>query len=331
MNVALGPTDAEIVEALGGALCGKTISSLRRRAYRYATSFPLDELELQLADGQSTSLILKDLTWERLPEVARRGKPAFLYDPGREIETYVAILGPSGLGPRCFATRDDASGSGSWLILEKVRGVELWQVGEVAGWEAAARWVARLHARFAASDALAANPHLLQYDVEWFLGWAARAKEGLVGSEDPRSGSVVGLLDQYEPIAERLAALPMTFVHGEYFASNILVDVEADPPKVSPVDWEMSAVGPSLLDVAALVTGWNHGERERLITAYRDEVMKHKVGSRSPEEFKSGLHLCQLHFALQWIGWSPHWTAPTEHARDWLGDAVAAAKELSLL
>ena len=113
-------------------MCGNSIVSVRRRPYRYATSFLLEELRLELADGSSLSVILKDLSWDRLGEDARPSKPEFLYEPRRELETYLKILGPFGVGPRCYAAgySGSGSGSGSWLILEKVRGVELWQVGD---------------------------------------------------------------------------------------------------------------------------------------------------------------------------------------------------------
>jgi hypothetical protein len=32
--------------------------------------------------------------------------------------------------------------------------------------------------------------------------------------------------------------------------------------------------------------------------------------------------------AVQWLGWSSEWSAPAEHANDWLSDATALAREL---
>jgi Ser/Thr protein kinase RdoA (MazF antagonist) len=302
--------------------------SISRRPYRYATSFPLDEIDLQLDDGRSVALILKDLTWQRLPEDARLGKPKFLYEPRREIETYRRILKPLELGPRCFGAQHDPSGSGSWLVLEKLRGVELWQVGDLALWDEAARWIARLHARFLVLDVLDLNPYLLHCDADWFRAWATRAKEKLGESDDRRSRFLIDVLDGYHSIAECLAALPRTFVHGEYFPSNVLVDPQHT--LVWPVDWEMSAAGPCLLDVAALVTGWDDDHRQRFLEAYRQEAVEHGVALGTIDDVLDGVRMCQLHFALQWMGWSKHWTPPSEHARDWLGDALTSAMELSL-
>jgi hypothetical protein len=331
-GVATGPSDNEIIEALGGAVCGQPITSVRRRPYRYATSFLLEELTLELTKGVSRSFILKDLSWEGLTDDARRSKPEFLYEPRRELETYRRILAPSGIGPRCYASADRLSGSGCWLILEKVPGVELWQLGDTRTWEWVARWIAGMHARFLGQHAelRSSNPHLLQYDREWFETWAARARTALRNSTDERARALLGALGCYREVAGSLSALPSTFVHGEFFPSNILVEADSDRPDVWPVDWEMAAIGPGLLDTAALVTGWDRQDRDGLVSAYRLAMIDHGVAMGSLSEVLQDVARCQLHLALQWLGWARNWNPPPEHARDWLGEALSSARELTL-
>ncbi len=65
-------------------------------------------------------------------------------------------------------------------------------------------------------------------------------------------GSVAALASAHERALARLAGLPAVFVHGEFYASNILVS----PGRVCPVDWEMAGIGPGVLDLAALATAW---------------------------------------------------------------------------
>jgi len=38
---------------------------------------------------------------------------------------------------------------------------------------------------------------------------------------------------------------------------------------------------------------------------------------------------CQVALALQWLGWSAHWTPPARHARDWLEVGIAAAERIA--
>jgi aminoglycoside phosphotransferase (APT) family kinase protein len=329
-EVAAGPADSEILEALGGTIQGQQIVSVRRRPYKYATSFLLEELRLGLANGGSTVVILKDLSWDLLGDDARRSKPEFLYEPRRELETYLRILRPSGVGPRCYAAGYHTSGSDGWLILEKVRGIELWQVGDLRTWESVARWIAKLHSRFMgkATELLSSNPHLLRHDFRWFVSWAERARVAILGSADQRTRELLDMLDRYDEIASVLASLPNTFVHGEFFPSNILVQPNVKDPEVWPVDWEMTAVGPGLLDTAALVAGWGRLERETLVSAYRLAMVEHGVATGSISEVLEVVSMCQLHFALQWLGWAENWRPPSEHARDWIGEALTSAREL---
>jgi phosphotransferase family enzyme len=273
-------------------LLGMPVARLEWRPYPYETSHPLQELEVELADGSALRLIRKDL--------ARPGssKPAFLHDPAREIETYRLILEPAALGTAKFYGAD-----GPALFVEKVDGTELWQVGELETWQRVAAWLARMHA---ALEEDAHRPHLLRYDGDFYRLWLARAKE-IGGELGPIGGA-------YERAIERLLALPRTVVHGEFYPSNVLV---ADQ-RICPVDWEMAAAGPGLLDLAALAGGaWSERERAAIVRAYGD------VDEES-------LDCCRLHLAVRWLGWSAGWSPPTEHARDWHGEALELAGRLGV-
>ena len=52
----------------------------------------MEEIEIQLQDGQTSAIMFKDLTWQALDGLARHVKPRFLYDPLREIETYRTMV-----------------------------------------------------------------------------------------------------------------------------------------------------------------------------------------------------------------------------------------------
>jgi hypothetical protein len=47
-------------------------------------------------------------------------------------------------------------------------------------------------------------------------------------------------------------------------------------------------------------------------------------------ELLHDLNLCRLLIALQWLGWSRRWTAPKEHAHDWLTDVQVLVEEVGL-
>lgn len=132
-------------------------------------------------------------------------------------------------------------------------------------------------------------------------------------------------------MVEALQALPRTVLHGEFYASNVLVASDSghtpvgrkSDARVAPVDWEL-AVGPGLTDLAALVSGWPEADRGALAAAYAAEP-------GVPAFTLRDLDFARLQVAIQWLGWAPpEWEPPEGQRHDWLGEAVALAEELEL-
>jgi len=292
-----------------------------RRPSQYATSFALHELDVELADGTSLALMLKDLGRDAPGTSTRELKPPFLYDPLREIEVYTELLALADLGT---ATCYGAVPERGWLFLERVRGVELFQVGPRSTWEHVARRLAHMHARLAAIGPR--SERLIRYDEQLLRLWPRRAAE-FAGGEGREL--LERIAARYDAVVELLLDLPASPIHGEFYASNVLVDDPHAPERVCPVDWEMAALGPPLIDLAALVSGrWSDADRSAIALAYRAAL---PADARPPQDdFERALRACRLHLALQWLGWSASWTPPPEHANDWFGEAVALSRALGI-
>jgi hypothetical protein len=286
-------SNTELAELLGA-------QSVSRRPFEYRSSAPIAELE---ADGRT--LLLKDLSPSALTERARAAKLGILHDPRRELEVYRSLLEGATLGtPALAAAVSDPARERYWLVVEKVRGTELYQVGEIERWREAMRWLARFHDRFV--DLLPPD-FLVRYDRSYFELWPARARVSLPG---------------YDRVVERLAALRSTLIHGELYASNVLVA----EGRVCVVDWELAGVGPGVLDVAALTTGWPDSARSILGESYRSAL----ADPPDSDRFAADLACANLHLAIQWLGWSPEWTPPPEHARDWRAELPVLAERAGL-
>lgn len=314
-------SDDELLAALGQCL-GAAVTGLERRPFAGSSSFRIEELEVRLVGGRTLEVLFKDLSREGMLDGARRAKPAFLYDPRREIEVYRKVLAPGLFGTAaCHGAVADAAAGRYWLFLEKVRGRELYQVGELALWQQAARWLAGLHGSFAGRDdllPLAREAHLLIHGPDSYRQWIDRAP------------CLARLAGRYGQVVERLAALPVTLLHGDFYASNVLVGETGEGIRVCPVDWEMAAVGPGLLDLAALTAGtWTEEQRTALALAYYDALPR-TCRSLDGPAFLEALDWCRLHLAVQWLGWSPGWSPPPEHAHDWLGEALGLTDKLGL-
>jgi Ser/Thr protein kinase RdoA (MazF antagonist) len=259
----------------------------------------------------------------------------FLYDPFREIETYRSILPEVPGPPAFFGAVADARSSRWWLFLERVHGVPLTEVGDGASWREAARWLARMHRRFEGlGDRLMLAAPLIWHDAAYYRRWLERSSAVLDRVRPDLSARARARFDRlaagYEGLIDRLTDLPMTFLHGEFFPANVLIEGAGPAPRIRPIDWEMAAVGPGAIDLAALVGGeWSEDERASMTAAYREEL--EGMGSAPNEETSvETLDLCRLHLAVQRLGWSPDWSPPPEHAHDWLGEALDLVERLGL-
>ena len=77
----------------------------------------------------------------------------------------------------------------------------------------------------------------------------------------------------------------------------------------------MAATGPGVIDLAAVVTGWDGDRRAAIMAAF---------GAVD----RLDLAAARLVLALRWIGWAADWQPPVEHRRDWLAEAGRAAEAL---
>jgi Ser/Thr protein kinase RdoA (MazF antagonist) len=323
------PTDAELFEALQEALAESGSApalEVRRRPSEYRTSFPLEELEVELGDGACLRLAFKRLGWGALDAQARLAKPRFLHDPRREPAVYAALPTLSAIGaPRYYGAAVDPERDRYWLFVEWVEGRELYQVGELGLWEATAQRLAGMHLELGiAVEGLGGAARLVHHDAAFYRRWMTRARE--FARSPSRSAAhataVEWLGERHDRIVEALLALPKTVIHGEFYASNVLVGGDIAEPRISPVDWELAAVGPGVTDLAALVSGgWSPEDRATIVSAYG------AVGGASV----SDIDLARLQLAIQWLGWAPpEWVPPEGQRHDWLGEALALAEGLGI-
>ena len=311
--------DRELRSALGDAL-GRPVSAIARRPNDYCSSFAIEDLEVTLDGGEALRLVFKDTSASSFAREADAAKPAELRDPAREIEAYLRVLGPAGVEvAACYGALADPEGGRHWLFLEAVDGFPLWQTDDPVTWDSAARWLARLHGLSAPTG----HRHLLRYDAGYLRRWIHRAVDFAP------AGSLDAVAAGWERVIARLAAWPLTLIHGEFYPSNVLVRRGGAGTSIVPVDWEMAGVGPGLLDLAALTSGgWSEEERERLALAYRDALPS--LMRPPAHELLDALDHFRLYVAVQWLGWSRAWSPPVEHAHDWLADARLLGERLGL-
>ena len=310
------------------------IRDIRRRLSPYASSFQIDELDVRFHDGSSAQLLLKDLSRQGMLETARRARPEFLYGPEREINAYRWILpyAPSGTAV-WYGAETESSAGRFWLLLERVAGLQLTHVGAFSVWKQAAAWIARFHRSFPPAQVrrLVRASNLLVYDEEFYWRWLHRAQT-FAARQSQRRRSIDRIARRYPAIVKRLTRLPRTIIHGELYACNVLVAGAKPRVRICPVDWEMAALGPNLIDLASLTAGWAEKQQRALALAYLTATRQDSSGrARVTKEFHVDLDCCRLHLAIRMLGWSDNWTPPRQHARNWLAEAVRIADQLQYL
>jgi Ser/Thr protein kinase RdoA (MazF antagonist) len=327
-----GAASRSVVEddALASGVCAAFgedgVLRVERELSRYSTSATIEDVSVHLTDGSVTMLILKDLSPDALLPEAAAGKPELVARRTRELTAYRSVL-RSTEAATCHAAVEE--GDRRWLLLEKVPGVELYQVGEVEVWAAAAAAVARMHHDLTSrlDEAPELRAVLLRQDPRHLAQWMDRA----LAFEAARGGARLRALERlahvHPEVVARLSELPDVVLHGDLYASNVLV-VRDGPLRVCPIDWELASLGPGVLDLAALTSGgWSAGDRETMASAYW-AAMGDARWRPSRQEFATALDLARLQLCVQWLGWAPDWTPPEEHAHDWLREASALTERL---
>ena len=335
--------DTELRQALETALGRQggravRITSFERRPSAYRTSAALEEIDVELDEGARLEIMFKDASLEAQHEGARRTKPGFLHNPLREIETYRQVLAAHRLGTAaCYGAVVDRPRGRYWLFLERVPGIELYQVGELAVWQRVAAWLAGMHRTLAEAraPARAHAAHALRHDAAHYRLWLDRARRFFPDDDTPETDDIARglawLAPRHDHVIDRLMALPATFLHGEFYASNVLVQETAGGLRVCPIDWEMAAVGPPLMDLAALTAGsWSEEDRGAIAAAYYAALPPRARPWARQEDFMADLACCRIQVAVQWLGWFGRRRPPAEHAQDWLGDALQAARQMGL-
>lgn len=281
-----------------------------RRPCLYASSFPLEELDVEAADGTLHPLVFKDIAAETLMEDAwhaRRGSPP---DPLRELRAYELLARAELDTPALLGSVQ--RGQRTWLFLERVRGARLDQVGDPAAWRAVAAWLAGAHVQLTA----------IAEDPAWPPAWRPPDVAALAAdAHGARRRRIAALAGPFTAAQAQLARTPPAVIHGELYPANVLID---DDERVRVLDWETIARGPALLDLAALTAGRWDDPGEPLAEAYRRAL----PDPPPADELLAELNACRLLVAAGQLAAPRDWTPPLEQARDWLGDAERVAERL---
>lgn len=305
----------QAVEVLPPVLADLGLELRSSEPWPYATSHSLTSLVVARSDGSEERLLHKRLDASGVLPAAVGKRPEDVVEARREIDAYREVLPRLSGPPACLAGNLEEL----WLLLEHVDGPVLWQIGELGPWLDAARWLATAH-RTLAAGTCTAPASFVRYDAAYYERWSDRA---LAFERDgERRRRLLVLAGSYRRAVHDLLDLPPTVIHGECYPSNIVVASAAGGARVCLLDWEMAGIGPGSVDLAALLTGWPHDQRQALVSAYA------AVAGRDAAGVTAEVDRAELHLCMRWLGWAARWRPPAEHAHDWLARGLELAEEL---
>lgn len=330
------PSDAELKAILTARLSMQgnhgQIAHIFCQPWNSFSSFRMEALSLTFEDGFLMPTLMKDVSPTGRLRFNQNLKPEFLYEPRREIEVYQTLLAPDADAPRFIAAEIDESSGRYLLFIEHVDGLPLWQAGKLDMWLVAARWLASFHQSAQKTGGPAGNS-LLKYNRLFYAVWPKRAAEFIRRNSLANATTksfIEQLSSQYQRVIDRLSAAPTQLIHGEFVPSNILVQQSGQGPRIRVVDWEMAALGPTMMDLADLTGGdWSESDKATIVDAYFDGLQL-SVDTDQPQ-CRELLNWCRLHKAVQWLGWAENWTPPKEHTHNWLTEAERLAQTLGII
>jgi hypothetical protein len=289
---ALSLDDLTVGLASVFAVSPREVEVVDRHFNLYSTSSPSEIITCQLATSRRETILLKRGSASRGSDKGYWG--GLLYEAG----VYRQVLEPLGVRtPRLFGTFVDHGGIVS-SVIEYIDGaLRAYQDPEQQALVEAAAWIGRFHRRSAAIDD-DVRQHLKRYDRRYYVGWAVRTLE--LADPDLQHAWLAPLCRMAQDLIAELAARPAPVIHGEYYASNVLVRDH----RIYPVDWETAAIAPGEIDLVALVDDWP----SEMAAECRKAYVEARWDGQAPHGFERTLDLSALYLHLRWLGDQPERT-----------------------
>lgn len=281
------PGDDDLATALRRLLPASGATVAARRPNAYTSSSRSEIVTIRTDDGGRLELLVK----------YDRGRP----DPlpscrhgieycARVYQTVVAAaplrhlvpLGTIRLGPAALPA----------LVLEHLDGaLRVGEAPEVSGILAAAEWCGCFHRWAEPRRDEVELAFLARYDAVFYRSWADAA---LRHAADAAASApwLRSVCTASRDLADVLAAVPPTIIHGEMSPQNVLWL----KGEIYPIDWESAAIGPGEIDLAALLFGWPEETVGRCIEAYWEARQ-----TPPPADFSDRWTAATLYTALRWL------------------------------
>jgi hypothetical protein len=283
------PSEAQLAASVAYALHHDpaSVSIVSRHENVHTSTWPSEIVDCRIAHNREMRLLVKH------GACGVRNAHGHAVGPDYEAAVYETVLGEVGLSHPYLGWRHDPGSQSSCMVLEYLDD-GWWRLhrAEASAIVRVADWLGGFHA------SMAARAHIFRetlnaYDAVYYAGWAQRSMRymGHLGDEYRWLGDVCS---GFGAIGARLAARPVTVVHGELYPQNVLVHND----KIRPVDWEWAGIAAGEVDLAALTEGWSAELTEASERAYAAA----RWPGGAPSDFAWRLDAARVYMHLRWLG-----------------------------
>jgi hypothetical protein len=274
------------------------VAGIEQSQFERPTFYGARIVTVRLSSGDRLEFFLKDFG-----SYSKKPKDEMELRRERELRVYRDLLAGAALGtPRYYGSLWDESRGRFWLLIELVSGTHLRHC-DFEYWVRAAAWLGRLQRYFASCpERFHACTLLLRHDAAFFLSRMDTALEAVSQISVPLADRLERILAVYPAVVEVMASQPATFVHGCYTPTQILLDRDGDASRICPIDWELSALGSPLYDLASLSDGFEPPKLYQLWDAYGEQAAQHGLHVPDRDEMTRVANSFRLHRVMTWLG-----------------------------
>jgi aminoglycoside phosphotransferase (APT) family kinase protein len=298
------PEAATILESLEGPLArdaqiAPTIIGLERTRLSSRSSYRTELVTLRFSRGRELRILLKDYGACKHRKEDSLGAGGMVDRRRRELRVYRDLLATARLGtPRYYGAVWDDNRQWFWLLLEYVQGRKL-SAFKFEHWLEAAHWLGRMQGRFTGAK-LSALDFLVEHDGSFFSSIAEEALRAARAASSRLAARLSSTLSDYDELVAVMSADRSALVHGAYRPYNILVCPQAGH-RICVLDWEESARGSPLYDLACLADGFERDAPsfDALVDGYEQEAAAAGLAVPDRDEVRRLIHAFSLHRNLK--------------------------------
>ena len=271
-----------------GSLDGELVI-LHRQKNTYTSTFPSEIITCRVGGGAEVRLFFKYSADRDNEAYGHRGGVRY------EAKVYGQLLNSLDISiANLYGSYRSPDGINTWLVLDYLdAGTRMTETIDPKAMAKAARWLGKFHAFCSTRISDPGLSFLNRYSADYYRGWVSRTQK-LVRQAGIDTGWLRAVSSRIDAVIEVLCDSPPTIIHGEFYPKNILLQHGL----IYPVDWESTAIGNGMIDLAMLTEGWSPETTRECMHEYQ----RSRWPEAAPRDLVKSLLAARIYVQFRWLG-----------------------------